>query len=200
MNQLPDALSVREREHEAFDIFVRRWSPRAMSGEAVTQAELMTVFEAARWAPSTYNEQEWRFLYAEKGTPAWATFFDLLVEPNQVWCQNGSHLIAVVARNTFVRNGKENPVATLDTGAAMQNLLLQASELGIVAHPMAGFDWDGAKEALKIPDGFSICAMIVLGRPGTTDVLPAEIAENEKPTQRKPLSQIAQEGTFSFKE
>ncbi|MCI5066735.1 nitroreductase family protein [bacterium] len=200
MTSLPDPLTVREQQHGVHSLFVKRWSPRAMSGEKVSADELRTLFEAARWAPSTYNEQEWRFLWAEKGTPHWDTFFGVLVEANQEWCEKGSHLVAVIARETFVRNGNENPVAVLDTGAAMQNFLLQAAELGVVAHPMAGFDWENGPKTLNIPDGFRLSAMIVVGKPGDPTELPTELAEREEPTDRKELSKIVQEGLFNFDE
>ncbi|MCB0329525.1 MAG: nitroreductase family protein [Bdellovibrionales bacterium] len=200
MSMLPNPLEVRSRDHDILDLFLQRWSPRALSGEAVNEEDLLRLFEAARWAPSTYNEQEWRFLYAKKGTPHWDTFFGVLLEANQVWCKDAAYLIAVVARETFVRNGNPNPVAILDTGAAMQNLLLQAAHLNLVAHPMAGFDWEGGPKTFNIPDGFRLTAMIAVGKPGNPETLPAELAEREQPTERKPLEKIAREGTFSFEE
>ena len=85
MAALPDPLAVRQADHEVDPLFVKRWSPRAMSGEAVEQSLLNRLLEAARWAPSTYNEQEWRFLYAHRETPHFQTFFELLLEGNQAW-------------------------------------------------------------------------------------------------------------------
>lgn len=198
MTELPNPLEVRKADNPINDIFLKRWSPRAMSGEEVTDAELRSMFEAARWAPSSYNEQEWRFLYAGKSSAHWNSFFDLLLEANQDWCKNASHLVAIVARLTFTLDDSPNGVATLDCGAAMQNLLLQAAELGVVAHPMAGFHWDKASEVLQIPDGYAIQAMIALGKPGDPATLSPELAELEKPTGRKPLNEIVREGLFSF--
>src|SRR5687767_9856487 len=86
--QLPRAEEHRKADYPIEPLFVRRWSPRAMSGEPISREEMLTLFEAARWAPSTYNEQEWRFLYALRDTPKWQTFLELLVEPNRVWCQH----------------------------------------------------------------------------------------------------------------
>src|SRR6266704_1137246 len=123
----------RKPDYPIEPIFYRRWSPRAMSGEPLSEQELMRLFEAARWAPSTYNEQEWRFLYARRDTPHWLTFFDLLVKGNQAWCRNAAVLVVVLARKTFTRNGKPNPVHLFDTGSAWQNLALQATILGLVS-------------------------------------------------------------------
>src|SRR6185436_18316236 len=90
MNSIPNPTSIRKPDYPIDPLFLRRWSPRAMSGEPLTERELMTLFEAARWAPSTYNEQEWRFLYARRDTPHWSLFFNLLMEANQVWCKNAA--------------------------------------------------------------------------------------------------------------
>jgi nitroreductase len=200
MSKLPNPLESRKSEYPVLPLFLKRWSPRAMSGKSVSEKDLMTLFEAARWAPSTYNEQEWRFLYAAREDKEWANFFGLLLEANQVWCKDASHLIAVISRLTFVRNGNSNPVAVIDTGAAMQNILLQAAELNIVAHPMAGFNWGEAASILRIPEGFAIQAMIAIGQPGDPISLPPELAEREVPTDRKPLADIAMQGLFGFKE
>src|SRR5579864_8233241 len=110
MSQLPKAEDHRKPEHSIEPIFFRRWSPRSMSGEPISEAELMSLFEAARWAPSTYNEQEWRFLYARRETPNWRMFFDLLAEGNQKWCSRAAVLSVIPAHKVFQRNGTPNPV------------------------------------------------------------------------------------------
>src|SRR5438094_993727 len=106
MSQLPDPEDHRKADYPIESLFIRRWSPRSMTGEPLTETELMRLFEAARWAPSTYNEQEWRFLYARRETPHWQIFFDLLMEANQLWCRNAAVLVVVLARKTFTRNNK----------------------------------------------------------------------------------------------
>src|SRR3954469_25119336 len=110
MSHLSQADQVRKADHPIEPIFVRRWSPRAMSGEPITNEEMLTLFEAARWAPSTYNEQEWRFLYARRDTPTWPLFFDLLMDGNKVWCQRAALLCVGAAHKVFERNGNPNPV------------------------------------------------------------------------------------------
>ena len=198
MNELPDPLAHRQAERPIEPIFLKRWSPRAMSGEPLSDDELMTLFEAARWAPSTYNEQEWRFLYARRGTEHWPVFFDLLMDANKVWCQRAAVLVVVLSHKVFERNGKPNPVHTFDSGAAFENLALQGSAMGLVVHGMAGFDRDKARAALKVPDDYAVEAMIALGRPGDPAELPLELREREKPTGRKSVAQFVREGTFEF--
>jgi len=197
MNNLPDPLDHRRADRPIESIFLERWSPRAMSGELLTDDELMTLFEAARWAPSTYNEQEWRFVYARRDTPHWQTFFDLLMDANKVWCQRAAVLVVVLSHKVFERNGTPNPVHTFDTGAAFENLALQGAAMGLVVHGMAGFDRGKARSALGVPDDYAVEAMIALGRPGDPAELPLELRDREKPSGRKPVSQIVMEGVFS---
>ena len=169
-----------------------------MSGEPLTEAELLSLFEAARWAPSTYNEQEWRFLYAKRGTPHWDTFFGLLVEGNQQWCKNAAVLVVVLASKVFAKNQKPNPVHLFDCGSAWQNLALQATAMGLVAHGMQGFDFEAAARELRVPEQFAVAAMFALGRPGNPDQLPEKMREMEKPSQRRPVRESICEGPFGF--
>jgi nitroreductase len=198
MNKLPDPLDNRRPDRPIEPIFLKRWSPRAMSGEPLTEDELLTLFEAARWAPSTYNEQEWRFLYARRDTPHWQTFFDVLMDANKAWCQRAAVLCVVLSHKIFERNGKPNPVHTFDTGAAFENLALQGAVMGLVVHAMAGFDRDKARTALSVPDDYAVEAMIALGRPGDPADLPPELRDREKPSGRKAIAQFVREGAFAF--
>lgn len=198
MSLLPDPLEHRTPEYPIESIFLRRWSPRAMSGEPLGRQDLMTLFEAARWAPSTYNEQEWRFLFALRESEHWQTFFDLLMEANQAWCHRAAVLVVVLSHNVFERNGKLNPVHTFDSGAAFENLSLQGAAMGLVVHGMAGFDRDAARQRLDVPDDFTVEAMIVIGKPGDPADLPKELQEREAPSGRKRVDQIICEGPFNF--
>lgn len=195
MSQLPSPRAHRTPDHPIEPIFLDRWSPRAMNGEPITTDALMRLFEAARWAPSTFNEQEWRFLYAQRETAHWKPFFGLLMEANQTWCANGAALIVVLSHKVFERNGKPNPVHTFDSGAAFENLALQGTAMGLVIHPMAGFDRGTARVALHVPEDYDIEAMVVVGWPGDPGDLPQE---REVPTGRKPVSEITCEGPFAF--
>jgi nitroreductase len=177
MYELPDATKTRKPDYPIHPLFLKRWSPRAMSRELISEQELMTLFEAARWAPSTYNEQEWRFLYAWNGDPHWETFFGLLMQANQVWCAKAAVLVVVLSKKTFTLNGKPNPVHTFDSGASFENLALQGAEMGLVVHGMAGFDRDKTRNDLKVPDDFSVEAMIAIGKPGDPAALPPELRE-----------------------
>ncbi len=198
MAALPDPLRHRKADHPIFDLFLKRWSPRAMTGEPLTDAELSSLFEAARWAPSTYNEQEWRYLYAKNGSPHWPTFFGLLVEGNQVWCKNAAVLLVVLSKKTFTKNGKTNPVNSFDAGASFENIALQAAHMDLVCHGMQGFDYGRARAELEVPDDYDVEAMVALGRPGDPDQLPAEVKKMETPTGRKPIAEITCEGPFGF--
>ena len=198
MNRLPRAEDHRKPDYPIEAIFYRRWSPRALSGEPITDDELFTIFEAARWAPSTYNEQEWRFLYARRDTKEWPSFFELLTEGNQSWCQRAAVLTVVLARKTFKRNGKPNPVHLFDVGSAWQNVALQATAMGIVSHGMAGFDFAKARTALHVPEVFDVAAMFALGRPGDPEQLPPNYRSLEIPNQRRPIRESMCEGTFNF--
>jgi nitroreductase len=198
MAGLPNPLDSRKTQFPIESIFVRRWSPRAMSGETLTEMEIGSLFEAARWAPSTFNEQEWRFLYAKKGGAHFQTFFKLLMEANQVWCKSAAMLVVIASKKTFTRNGNPNPVHTFDAGAAFENLALQGAAMGLVVHGMAGFDYEKARKELRIPDDFKVEAMIAVGRPGDPDQLSAELKSRETPTDRKPVAEIAKEGLFAF--
>lgn len=198
--QLPQAEDYRTADHPIESIFLRRWSPRAMSGESITQGEMLSLFEAARWAPSTYNEQEWRFLYALRNKPDWPLFFDLLAEGNRVWCERAAMLCVITAHKVFGRNGQPNPVHVFDAGLAFENLALQGAAMGLVIHGMAGFDFEKARTALRVPEDYAVCAMFAAGRPGDPNALPAGLREREEPSQRKPVSEIICEGRFALSE
>ena len=196
MSQLPKPEDHRKADHPIEPLFVRRWSPRAMNGSPLTDKQLFTLFEAARWAPSTYNEQEWRFLYARRDTPHWQTFFDLLMEANQAWCRNAAVLVVVLARKTFTHNGKPNSVHLFDCGSAWENLALQATAMGLVSHGMAGFDFDKARSSLRVPEHFAVAAMFALGHPGDPDQLAPAMREREIPTGRRPVAESICEGPY----
>jgi nitroreductase len=198
MAALPNPLEHRKADHPILDLFLKRWSPRAMTGEPLSDAELNTLFEAARWAPSTYNEQEWRYLFARNGSPQWPSFFNLLMEANQAWCKDAAVLLVVCSKKTFTQNGKPNPVHTFDAGASFENLALQAAHMGLVCHGMAGFNNAKARADLKVPDDYSVEAMVALGRPGDLEALPEPLQEREIPTDRKPIAEITCEGPFAF--
>jgi len=193
-----DASTKRTAEHEINPLFVRRWSPRAMSGEVVSNAEMMQLFEAARWAPSSFNEQEWRYVFAVRDSEHWNTLFDLLVEANQAWCKDASHLLLIASRRKFTRNDNDNAVHSFDTGTSFQNLALQGAEMGLVVHGMGGFDAQAARDTLKIPAVYAVDAMAAIGRPGPLENLPEGYQKMEAPTDRKKVTEFISEGSFPF--
>lgn len=156
----------------------------------------MCLFEAARWAPSSYNAQPWRFLYARRETDHWSLFLDLLVDFNQGWAKYAGALVVVLSRKTFERNDKPSRTHSFDAGAAWQNLALQGISQGLVVHGMEGFDYDRARQVLKVPQGFAVEAMVAVGRPAPRGSLPEKLRERETPSGRKELSELVFEGPF----
>src|SRR5262245_27659715 len=190
--------TFRKPDHPIDSWFVDRWSPRAMSGEPIPQSELMTLFEAARWAPSSFNNQPCRILYARRDTPHWQTFFDLLADPNKTWCSKAAALLLFVSKSTFDHNNKPSITHTFDCGAAWENLALQGFRMGLVVHGMQGFDYDRARTALKIPEGFQVEAMAAVGKTGDPADLPEKLRERESPNDRRPLSRTVCEGAWAL--
>lgn len=186
----------RKPDHPVDPLFVRRWSPRAMSGEPLSDAELLSLLEAARWAPSSYNGQPWRFLYARRDTPSWLAFVGLLGEGNRRWASKAGVLIVVVSRTLFEHNGQPSRTHSFDTGAAWANLALQGTIMGLAVHGMQGFDYDRARTELRVPAEYDVEAMIAVGRRGRVEDLPEALREREKPSPRKPVSEISLEGGF----
>ncbi len=188
----------RESSYDIQPLILSRISWRAFSEERLSEEELMSLFEAARWAPSSYNNQPWRFTYVRRGDPEWHTFYDVLIPFNQAWTKNADTLVLVVSKNNFEHNNKPSATARFDTGAAWMSLALEAHSRNITTHGMQGFDYDEIKRRLNIPDGFTVEAMIAIGKPGNKESLPPEISEKEVPSTRKPLKEIIAHGKFNF--
>jgi len=188
--------SKRQPTFQINPLILNRWSPRSMTGEELDDDTVMSLFEAARWAPSSYNNQPWRFIYAKRNTSSWTKLFDLLVEPNKVWAKDAAVLIVVAASKNFEYNGKFSISHQYDAGAAWENLALEASAKGLVAHGMQGFEYQKARVDLDIPDSFDVMAMIAIGKRGPKENLPTELQEKEFPNDRKPLRDIVMEGSF----
>jgi nitroreductase len=168
-----------------------RWSPRAFAPKPVAKEDLRKIFEAARWAASSYNEQPWRFLVGHKGHATYQKIFDSLVEFNQSWAGSAPVLILSAASKNFAHNGSPNHFGIHDTGAATAYIALQATALGLHTHSMAGFDPNKARAAFNIPDTFHIGAVTALGYLGHVDNLPEGLLERElAPRDRKPLNEI----------
>lgn len=168
------------------DLMRARWSPRAFSDVSVTADELSSLFEAARWAPSCFNEQPWSFLVGTKGSAAFDRLASCLVEANRSWAGEAGALVLAVTSRQFRRNGKPNRHAEHDLGLALGQFGLQATALGLVIHQMAGFDVEAARESLKLPEGQEPFTMVAVGRPGEASSLPEALAERERaPRERR---------------
>jgi nitroreductase len=185
----------RQAHHPIDPIFLDRWSPRAMSGESISQAELEPLFEAARWAPSAGNQQPWRMLYAHRDTPSWQLFYELLNPGNKTWCANAAVLVLFISRTV---NPEGRPIKThsYDTGAAWENFALQGTRSGLVVHGMQGFNYDLARETLGIPAEFAVEAMAAVGRPGRKEHLSESLQAREFPSVRRPLAETIIEGRY----
>lgn len=192
----------RQADHPIDARFLERWSPRSFTGEPLDRATLMSFLEAARWAPSAFNAQPWRFVYGLRDTPAWTPIFEALSASNQGWVKTASAVVAVLSRTRWIAPGKTEaqPITThaFDAGAAWGSLALQASIAGWHAHAMAGFDAAVLRRLLSIPDEVAVHAIVAIGRRAD----PAQLSESQRarefPSSRHPLSTMVAEGRFDF--
>lgn len=191
---------ARKPDHPIDPRFLTRHSPRAFTGEEIPEADLLRLFEAARWAPSASNSQPWRFLHARRSSPHFATFLGLLSSYNQEWCRHAGALVFVVSAKNFTAPGRTEPrfsrSHSFDAGAAWMSLALQAHELGWVAHGMGGFDVERAREALRVPEDHQIEMALALGRAGPKEILPERFWAGETPNGRRPIAEFTFEGGF----
>jgi nitroreductase len=178
-------------------LILHRSSKRAMSGQSLSYEQIMTLCEAARWAPSSYNGQPWRLVYAQRGTPEFQNMLELLVPFNQQWAQHAGVLIAFVSCSTYDHNGEPCSTHAFDTGAAWENLALQAHHMNLVARGMSGFYPEKAREVLKIPQDYEIHMICAVGWPGDKNRLPEEMHVGENSSDRKILNEIVFEGTMA---
>lgn len=190
----------RTADHAIAPIFLDRWSPRAFTGEAMPQDTLLSLFEAARWAPSAANGQPWYFVYGHRGTAAFQTIYDTLDEGNRRWADKAAVLIVIVSQ-THRKNaaGEMRPAYThaFDTGTAWGYLALQAIHAGHHTHGMGGIDRDKAKEVLGIPDGFRVEAAVAIGKIAPRETLPEGLLKREVPSGRKTVAEFVSEGRFN---
>ncbi|MDR2128143.1 MAG: nitroreductase family protein [Burkholderiaceae bacterium] len=194
---------TRPIERGVSPIFPERWSPRAFDAAAtLSDADLLRLFEAARWAPSAYNSQPWRFLYARRGGAFWAEYLDCLIPFNRAWAEHASVLVAALSAQQFTPPGSDKVVVTgshsFDTGAAVAYLALQASIAGWGAHIISGIDKEKARKSLNVPADHQVEAFIVIGKRGNPDSLPDALKAREKPSEREALGTRVAEGRFAF--
>ena len=187
-----------DTKHPIHNLLRRRWSPRAFSGRMVEANQLCSVLEAARWAPSSYNEQPWRFIVATKENPVeFDRLLSCLVEGNALWAQQAPVLMLSVAKLSFEKNDKANRHAIHDVGLAVENLVIQATVLGLGVHQMAGFHADKAREVFQIPSGYEPVTAIAIGYFGDPESLPESLREQERaPRSRKPFEEFVFAGRW----
>lgn len=181
-------------------VFLDRWSPRSFSGAPMPKEALLTMLEAAHWAPSASNYQPWRFVYALRGTDGFDRILAILAESNQVWAKSASALIVIFSDMLNRKDDGSEPKPfrshSFDTGAAWAMLALQAVYSGYFAHGMGGVDFDRATEVLKVPPGYRPEAAVAIGKLADKSLLPEHLQARETPNSRKPLSEVAFEGVF----
>jgi nitroreductase len=176
-------------DHPIHEIVRDRWSPRAFGDRSIPSSELATILEAARWAPSAFNDQPWYFMVATRDDPEeFARMLECLVEANRIWAKDAAVLAISVARTSYAHNGSPYRHAYYDTGQAVAAMTLQATALGIRAHQMAGFDVDRTRETYAIPDGYDPVTAIAFGFPGDAGTLPEKLRQAETAERtRRPL-------------
>ena len=186
-----------DTQYPIHDVLRQRWSPRAFDDRSIEPEKLRSLFEAARWAPSSNNQQPWRFLVATKENKAgYDRLFNCLMEGNQTWAHRAPVLLLSVAELQF-EDGSQNRHALHDTGMAAENLVIQATVLGLAAHQMAGFRIDQARADCQIPDGYEPVAMIAIGYPGDPALLSDRLRVREvQPRSRKPVKEFVYSTTW----
>jgi flavin reductase (DIM6/NTAB) family NADH-FMN oxidoreductase RutF/nitroreductase len=192
-------LTPRVSSYEISSLFLERWSPRAFSDAPITDDELMPMFEAARWSPSSRNAQPWRFVYAHRNGLAWDSFLDCLHDENKSWAFRAAALIAFVSKETIERHGQTvvSPTHVFDTGAAWMSFAQQASLMGWHTHCIGGFDKDRLRDTLNVPADHRINAIAAIGKIGDPAILAPELRNREIPSGRDPLEQMVFEGSMS---
>jgi nitroreductase len=185
-------------DHPILDILRKRWSPRAFADQPVEPTKLQSLLEAARWAPSCFNEQPWSFIVATKDDPdQYQRLLSCLVEKNQSWARSAPVLMISVAAKNFAQTGKPNRHWFHDVGLAMSDLVAQATALDLFVHQMAGFSPDKARQTYNIPESHEAVAAIAIGYLGDPNSLPADLHERElKEQTRKPLNQFVFSGKW----
>lgn len=190
------ALTPRVSSHDIAPFFLERWSPRAFTEEAIGVEQLLPLFEAARWAPSSMNAQPWRFVYQLRGSGRWQETLDCLSGTNRSWAFRAAALVAFVSQEQadFGGGPVPSPTHSFDTGAAWMSFALQAHLSGWHTHGMSAFDHGRLRRVLGVPDGFAVDAMVAIGKIGDRDMLEEKLRGKEVPANRIPLEQLVFEG------
>ncbi len=199
MEQLEGRTEREGKRGTIHPLLATRRSPYAFSTRPVEAENLRALFEAARWAPSSYNEQPWRFIVATREEPTdYVRVLETLVEGNRTWAQNAPVLTLAVARLDFNQSGRPNRHALYDLGQAVAHLSVEATARGLAVHQMGGFDPARARELFNIPAGYEPVAALAIGYPGTGENLPDSLRKRDlAPRSRKQLGEVVFSGTWA---
>lgn len=193
--KITDAKAYRKPDYDIDELFINRWSPRSFSEREVDKETLLSLFEAARWAPSAFNFQPWRFIIAQRAEER-EVFHSFINDGNLSWCKNAPVLTLILSKKTNAA-GDAFPTHSFDTGAAWAHLALQAYKKGLATHPMTGFDFDKAREVLEIPEDYHIEALVVIGYQDERKKLPVQVQQREQPNARHSLKKFIYQGKFN---
>ena len=200
--QNQDAASSRSSQYPIDDVFLSRWSTRAFDAQPMPTVDLKTLLEAARWAPSAYNVQPWRFIVVQRESIHWQVILDLLNPFNADWAQNASALIVLISDTRIPESEPPElfPSHSFDAGAAWAHIALQAAKMGYQAHAMGGIFHEKIRQQMSVPEHFKIEVAIAVGTPGDPQVLPPALRERETPSQRLPLTELIFSSAFGHTE
>ncbi|AHB09924.1 nitroreductase family protein [Zymomonas mobilis] len=184
-------------------VFLKRWSPLSFSSEEISKDQLYSLLEAARWTPSAYNSQPWRFVYAMRDTAIWSGFIDLLMEGNRGWAKQAAAIIFIISKTTLLspisNTEKDAPSHSFDAGAAWMAMALQATRMGLATRPMTGVYFDKARQLLKVPQNYHIDAAIAVGHPDTQSAPEESHSRRLKfSNMRHSIHDMSREGYFKF--
>ena len=184
-------------DYSVIDVIKKRKSVRSFTDKPIEEEKVKSLFEAARWAPSSVNEQPWRYIYATKDQPLWKEIFDALNDTNQVWVKHAPLLVASFSLKKLSWNDHANAYSKYDLGAANAFLSLQAAGLGLQIHQLGGYNANQLRESLRIPDEFELGAVLAVGYPGDPDILPEHLKVRElSPRMRIKQGEFVRNETF----
>lgn len=191
---LPEFKQTRKAEYPISPFFLFRWSPRAFQDKQVSDEELFSLFEAARWAPSGGNIQPWKYIFARTQQDK-EKFYTFINPSNRTWCEKAP-VLAVLISNKLRSSGNPNRNHAFDAGASWGYLAIEAAQRGLFAHAMGGFDLELARKTLQVPEDYEILVVIAIGYHGNVDLLSEKDQEREKPSDRRPIRESLYEGGF----
>lgn len=192
--------TARAADYPIDRMFLERWSPRSFSNDPITRAELLTILEAGRWAPSCVNSQPWRFVYGLRGSPGFDQILGALWSTNQAWARNAAALVIVASLTQAPVPGQTEsrplPTHAFDAGAAWMSVALQAQKLRWSTHGMAGIDAEALRETFAVPADYAIQMVFAVGRRAEPELLPEPLRQREFASLRRPLSELVGDSEF----